>query len=293
MRDQLTLDLTPPPAARACQRWTAGRASYRSAGEPIDPRRYGVEEIDEGAARAFVMQHHYSGSYPAALFRVGLFRTAPFRRAELVGTAVFSVPMNPNAVAAHAGTSAGCELGRFVLVDEVEANGESHFLARAFDLLAALRDGGGAQRFRAVLSYSDPVPRSSVDGAVTLPGHVGVVYQASNARYVGRSEPRTHILDQAGRIISPRALTKLRKDERGAAYAYERLRVAGAPPRLPFESGRDYVRRALAEGPFRRLKHNGNHTYVFAVGDRRTRWDTSRTFAPALPYPKKGLPVAE
>lgn len=58
-----------------CQRWTRRRDSYRPAGEPIDPSRYGVELIAEQVARDFVVREHYSGSYPAARCRVGLFRS--------------------------------------------------------------------------------------------------------------------------------------------------------------------------------------------------------------------------
>lgn len=286
MRDQFTLNLIPPAPAKDCQRWTMGRASYRPAGEPINTARYGVEVIEERDAREFIINHHYSGSYPAALFRVGLFRTARFQKSTLVGAAVFSVPMNPHAIARHCGTDAGCELGRFTMLDDVEANGETFFLARAFDLLAAQRDGAG-QRFHAVLSYSDPLARSSADGTVTMPGHVGTIYQASNARYVGRSASRALILDPAGRNLSPRALSKLRNDETGAAYAYDQLVAAGAPPRHPHEPGPAYVTRALAEGPFRRMRHPGNHAYVFAIGDRRSRRETIRTLSPALPYPKQ------
>ena len=41
------------------QRWRSGRASYRPAGEVIDPRSYGVAAIDgpgaDNIARAFVV----------------------------------------------------------------------------------------------------------------------------------------------------------------------------------------------------------------------------------------------
>ena len=51
--------------------------SYRPAGEPIDPRRYEVAAIaSDRTAKDFVLPHHYSGSYPAARFRFGLFRRA-------------------------------------------------------------------------------------------------------------------------------------------------------------------------------------------------------------------------
>ena len=51
-----------------CQRWRAHRSTYRPAGEPIDTIRYGVEVIDsDKVAGAFVREHHYSHSLPAAV----------------------------------------------------------------------------------------------------------------------------------------------------------------------------------------------------------------------------------
>lgn len=256
-----------------CQRWRLRRHSYRPAGEPIDTSRYGVDLLpDDRTARAFVEQHHYSGSYPAARFRVGLYRSRRWVTPELVGVAVFSVPAQRAAIPRWTGTAEGVELGRFVLLDDVPANGETWFLARAFRALPG--------EVRTVLAYSDPVARTALDGTVTMPGHVGTIYRAHNARYLGRSRARTLWLDPSARVVSERALSKIRTDERGAAHAYRRLVAAGAPPRRPLESGADYVRRALEEGPFRRLRHPGNLVYAWAL-----RRDAERGLSEALPYP--------
>jgi hypothetical protein len=89
-----------------CQRWRKRRHSFRPAGEPFDPARHGVEPIDERTAKAFVVEHHYSRSYPAARLRVGLFRKdAPWSPAYLAGVAVFSQPMNQNAGPTRAGVA--------------------------------------------------------------------------------------------------------------------------------------------------------------------------------------------
>ncbi len=75
------------------QRWRERRDSYRPAGEPINTRCYEVAPIvTDREAKGFVLGHHYSGSYPAARYRFGLYRGA-----ELVGVAVFSVPANARA----------------------------------------------------------------------------------------------------------------------------------------------------------------------------------------------------
>ncbi len=264
-----------------CQRWRKGRDSYRPAGEVLDTGRFSVEAIEEGTAKSFVTRHHYSGSYPAARVRAGLFEQKPFAKQQLVGAAIFSVPMNPKASLRHTGQDQGVELGRFVLLDEVPANAESWFLARALRLLSEKLPG-----MRAVLSYSDPVPRRNAEGIAIMPGHLGTIYQASNAHYAGRATPRTLVMTRSGHVLSERTLSKLRADDRGAAYAYEQMLAAGAPRRNPFEDGRDYVRRALADGPFTRLRHPGNHLYIFALGNRRERRDLFSMLEPALPYPK-------
>ena len=72
-----------------CQRWRRGRATWRPARELFDPRAFDVAPIaSDKIAGAFVKEHHYSGTMPAARWRVGLYE-----RAEMVGVAVFSVPM--------------------------------------------------------------------------------------------------------------------------------------------------------------------------------------------------------
>jgi hypothetical protein len=48
--------------------------SFRSPDEIIDTRAYEVAELlDDNTPKAFVEQHHYSGSYPAARARFGLY----------------------------------------------------------------------------------------------------------------------------------------------------------------------------------------------------------------------------
>ena len=116
-----------------CQRWDRRRSSYRPAGEPFDPSRCAVEPIEEREAKAFVLAHHYSGSYPAARFRAGVFVKEPFGQARLAGVGVFSVPMNQRVVPAYfpgLAPAQGVELGRFVLAPELAANAESWSLAR-------------------------------------------------------------------------------------------------------------------------------------------------------------------
>src|SRR5215216_1440011 len=97
------------------QRWRANRASYRPAGEPINTRNYEVAEIaDDNTARAYIINTHYSRTYPAARRRFGLYR-----RGQLVGVAVFSHPCNDRAITSvlPGAATESLELGRFCLDD--------------------------------------------------------------------------------------------------------------------------------------------------------------------------------
>ncbi|HYD02597.1 MAG TPA: hypothetical protein VEB22_15325 [Phycisphaerales bacterium] len=240
-----------------CQRWRAGRASYRPAREVVDTRNLSADLLDERPAKSFVVEHHYSHTYPAARLRVGLYQGR-----ALVGVAVFGEPAQQATLGRWApGARDGVVLSRFVLLDEVGANAETWLLARAFRLLRRERP-----ELEAIVSYSDPLPRRTLAGEVVVPGHVGTIYQAHNGRYLGRSKPETLHLAGDGRVISRRALGKIRLDHRGAAYAYRQLLEMGAPPRRPLEEGPAYVLRALREGPFRVVRHPGNHVYAWALG---------------------------
>ncbi len=183
----------------------------------VESSFYDVEAFaSEGLVRAFVERHHYSGSFPAARARYGLLR-----RGELVGAAVLSQPPSQAAldVALPMGGDGRAELGRFVLLDDVPANGESWFLGRCFDL--ARRDG-----FEAIVAHSDPEPRHTAGGEVVFPGHIGTIYQATNATYAGRTPARTRRLFADGSELSARALSKLRLRDRG--WRSSRRLIAGS-----------------------------------------------------------------
>lgn len=257
--------------AQPCQRWRDKRGSYRPAGEPIRTADYEVAEIaTDREARAFVERHHYSGSYPAARARYGLHR-----RGELVGVAVLSHP--PSEAALLAALPLPCdrlakvELGRLVLLDDVPANGESWFAARAFELARATG-------FEAIVAHSDPEPRRTVDGGIVFPGHLGTIYQATNAVYCGRTPARTWRLLPDGSVLSARALSKLRLKEKGWRYVVELLLAHGAP--APSGDWREWVTLAV-EGVSRTYRHRGNHRYIWAI-DRRLR----RHLPQPQPYPK-------
>jgi hypothetical protein len=256
-----------------CQRWRARRDSYRPAGETIRTAHYEVALIkSDRTARAFVEAHHYSASYPAARLRTGLYC-----RGELVGVAVLSQPASQAALEAALPFPGAnrAELGRFVLLDSVPANGESWFLARSFAL--ARREG-----FEAIVSHSDPMTRTNAQGREIFCGHVGTIYQATNATYVGRTPRRTWRLFADGTLLSPRNESKLRQRERGYQGVVEQLIARGAPaPSGDWNAWRiDAVKSTT-----RTFRHPGTHRYLFAL-DARLR----RLLPASAGYPKIEVP---
>ena len=251
----------------------------------IDTSKYMVIPIDsDNIAKKFITEHHYSGSYPAARLRVGLWK---MDGPELVGVAVFGVPAHPLTFARYiedADQHEGVELNRLVILDEVASNAETWFLAQCFRVIE--------QRLpntRFVLSFSDPIPRERPDGTVFMPGHLGTIYQAHNGTYVGKSSPKTTYIGPQGQTFYRRTLNKLRNGERGRDYVERQLIDIGAPPRHEDEAAADWVDRVIAVGRLKKQAHSGNHAYVWALGNKRQKKNTTRRFKANLPYPKGEL----
>lgn len=269
-------------ADTACQRWNPGRVqSWRRPGDGgFSPDRYGVAAITDAEAKAFVTGLHYSGTYPAACHRYGMYLLG--QAPDLVGVAVLSVPASERVLTAVfprlAAYRESVELGRFVLADQVPANGESWFAAEVRRLAAVAG-------VRGIVAFSDPVPRTTAAGQLVKPGHVGVIYQASNAFYCGRSTARTLTLLPDGTVFSDRAAQKIRQQERGHAYAEAQLIALGAIPRRAGQAPAGWLAGALGEVKARRIRHPGNHRYAWATGTRQQRRAVRIDPLPG-PYPK-------
>ena len=225
-----------------CLRWRHRRSTWQDGGRPFDPDRFRVVPLDtradKRAARQLVLDHHYAAAWLAARLCYGLIDRTPHlddypdphpsaltAHGRLVGVAVLSVPQHVAVVAnpfpGLTPYTEALDLGRFLLLDPVGANGESWFLARAFRL--ARRHG-----IRGVVAFSDPVPRRLGDTMI-LPGHVGWSYQGHNATYIGRSSADPQILLPDGTSLPGRAISKLTGGEVGGRGVAARLARLGAP----------------------------------------------------------------
>lgn len=272
------------PASDNCQRWNRRQHSWRHRSDGgFDRDRYTVEPIDRNTATGFVVQHHYSASYPSCKFRFGLFDADE----QLVGVLVYSTPTNDlvltNPLPELEPSSESIELGRLVLLDEVPANAESWFIARC-------NEEAAARGMLAVLSMSDPKPRK-LDGRIIMPGHVGVIYQASNATYIGRSKAATEVLLPNGRILNGKTQEKIRGQKRGHVYSEAILTDLGARPMRDNERTTNKRAAAWMWGAVDavggvRVRNRGKHRYVFSLGTKSQR-RRLRIANDPLPYPKE------
>ncbi len=262
-----------------CQRWTERRGSWQQdTGERFTGRGYQVEEIDDDStARAFVEAHHYSGSFVSALHRFGLYTGG-----RLVGVAVYSGPL-PLVLTSILPDldpfNESVELGRFVLLDEVPGNAESWFLARCHEQLTGRGVAG-------VVSFSDPVPRRTASGVLVMPGHIGTIYQATNAVYTGTTDRRSLWVLPGGDIVNGQALQKIRQQKRGHRYAEQQLVEHGARPMRAGEDPYAWLREAKRACRVTTFRHPGLHRYVFPLGHNERTRRRVRIAAPSLPYPK-------
>lgn len=90
-----SLSVMEPQTMKYAQRWIETQARWVPERHVVDTSGLEVELVEESVAKHFILTHHYSGSYPAARLRVGLYE-----RGELVGVAVYSEPANVGAVGA-------------------------------------------------------------------------------------------------------------------------------------------------------------------------------------------------
>ena len=269
-----------------CQRWRKHRSHYRPSGEPIDidGGGYHAKIIDKRDAKNFVVENHYSGSYVASRVDVGLIRDDDKGGQELCGVAGFSVPMG-QAVIPHwlkCENNQGIDLGRFVLLDDVPANGETWFLAQSFNLL-----NENLPKVDSVMATSDPLVRLNANGEVVMPGHVGTIYQAHNGAYLGRTKKRIIVSGTDGKVVTDRTISKVRKQEEGKEYAYRKLlKQSGVSPKTNTESWKEFVDRAKLA--MKRTRHPGNHVYAWAIGEskKERREIRNRIGSRELSFPK-------
>ncbi|MDP4510324.1 hypothetical protein [Nonomuraea turcica] len=129
--------------------------------------------------------------------------------------------------------------------------------------------------------------RVAADGTVIMPGHDGVGYRSCNALYLGRTATRAMWLMPDATTIPERSLQKVRAGEPSAEHTVRRLLTAGATPRRPDQSRRDWVTHTLEEVGAAKIRHGGNHKFAWTIGPRHQRSRITIGTPIIRPYPRR------
>lgn len=211
--------------------------------------KYDVRRVPASIGKEFVREHHYSKGIHNGPMTWGMYRRLTD---ELVGVIAFATPCSENVRASVFGPAFKhhvTELHRLVLLDHVEHNAESWFIARG---LQGLKDE--RPNYWAVVSFADATQ-----------GHIGTIYQATNAIYYGASGKATFYRDADGRLRHPR------------------------------QNGVNITTEAAAQRGWTPEKRDGKHRYCFLLPDsRRHRHQMQELLRLSrVPYPKPEPSVVE
>ena len=224
-----------------------GTASFLEAGAGSNPsptlQRLLVSPIPSRVAKQLLIPNHYLHSMPGGTqLCLGVFVGG-----RLAGVLTLGVgPKNAYALVDGAEPDDCQTLTRLWLSDELLPNSESRVLG------VVLRSLRRETSVKFLVTYADPAA-----------GHSGIIYQASNWVYTGRSQAMP-LLDIGDGV--PR-------HSRSLAHAF------GTHSRKYFEAHGITVRR---------IPQAAKHRYLYFL-DRSWR---DRLRVPVLPYPKKGHPDA-
>ena len=139
-------------------------------------KSYIVEETSfNSTVRKFLKKWHYSDYVNIqAKHTFCLFKEGKFGIPELIGVCVYTRPAGPSAGQSYYPQNPDkvLELRRLCLIDDTPKNAESYFVGKTLRWLKKNTD------WEFVLSYADEEQ-----------GHTGVIYRASNFKYLGKTKP--------------------------------------------------------------------------------------------------------
>ena len=139
-------------------------------------KSYIVEETSfNSSVRKFLKKWHYSDYVNIqAKHTFCLFKEGKFGIPEMIGVCIYTRPAGPSAGQSYYPQNPDkvLELRRLCLIDDTPKNSESYFVGWTLRWLKKNTD------WEFVLSYADEEQ-----------GHKGVIYRASNFKYLGKTSP--------------------------------------------------------------------------------------------------------
>ena len=183
---------------------------------------YKVMPCERSEIRQFIEQHHYSKNINGVMSSY-CFKLVD-NSSELIGAAIFGNLAMVNQWKKYVDNKEDLiELRRLVLIDNTKRNAESFFIGR---MLKWLKQNTA---IKAVISYADPNY-----------GHSGVIYKATNFKYLGRTSP--------GRVIIYN--DKLYHDKTIRTKYKGQLKPFALKVKQALENGEAYYKKTLGKHIF-------------------------------------------
>lgn len=241
----------------------------------FSPKGYFVDVPSWYETVDFIAKNHYTGSVRFARLTVGLFNEDE----ELCGVIMYASPAQAATIPCYLGIEQkyGVELSRLILKEGLGRNSASWFISQANKFLKL-----EMPFIKGIVTYADPFTLTDCIGNVTKTGHLGHVYQATNATYLGKTTPKYILVDKSGVVFNQRGLSKITCPKQGRGVERHVRKVLGIARRKETVDVKvwlnDSITEAISNGTLRKIKHPGLHVYGYDLG--------GVTFKQSLPYPK-------
>ena len=165
--------------------------------ESIFNKDYKIRRISYEETKPFILKIHYAKRMPSITYAYGLFLEN-----SLIGVVCYGSPPSPSlciGIAGKQNKDLVLELNRLVLKDN-KKNQASILISSSLKLL--------------------PKPKIVVSYADTEQEHTGIVYQASNFLYTGKSKPRTDMAGKDGKHSRHHLGDRTKRVFRSAKHRY-------------------------------------------------------------------------
>lgn len=209
--------------------------------EPIHVRDTIVGPASTADVTEFCRRYHYTNTGGNMTWRWGLWHGV-----TMLGVVAYNLPA-PDVCRSVFGpehVDRVWHMGRLAMADSAPPNSESRLIGGSLRAISAERP-----EVWAVLTY-----------AATDAGHIGYVYQATNALYTGEAGQHPYFIDQDG----VRHWVRIG----GNGYSADRVRALGWRP----------------------MHGSAKHRYLYILGNKRERRERRALLRyPVLPYPKAAL----
>jgi adenine modification enzyme len=201
-----------------------------------------IKEIDIKTTSEFICKYHYSHKMPSSIrLMLGLYHNE-----DLMACIIYGNPVGRNVVKFLNRPRINCaELQRLFSRDGLPKNNESYFISHSFKYLKKYYP-----EIKYLISYAD-----------STYGHIGIVYQATNWKYIGESKLIIDMFIVNGKNIHPKTLCNnhgtLNKNKLKQIYG-DRLEIKETKPK---------------------------HRYIMCLGNKKERREWYKEFD-IMPYPK-------